>query len=222
MIDEPKHPINPNQTPVCQWLAKGDPANPFVIDGYDCLSFVSSMISVTADQQIAETFAELRNSMGAENAGTLPNDPKEVAASLEYPYDGPVADGPLCKAAQMEHKWDIYLYGDRLYFCRSWTGMLTYVAEFSVGASSLKIARVWVSGDCADTSDFAIREIDYLIKSHLYGRQVPHPLPDEIARDPEDVALYSFSQYGNMCCFGTFEDTLADDLLKWPSNIEIE
>jgi hypothetical protein len=220
MVDEPENLSDPGAEPVCRWLAQTDEANPFEIDGYDCSSFVSSMISVTADQQIAETFAALRNSMGAENAGKLPKAPHEVAASLEYPYDGPVADGPLFKAAQMEHKWDIYLYGDRLYFCRSWTGMLTYVAEFSLGDSNLKIVRVWMSGDDAHTTEFAIRDIDYLIKSHLYGRRVPHPLPNEIAHDPENVALYSFSQYGNMCSFGTFEDTLPDDLLKWPSIIE--
>jgi hypothetical protein len=120
----------------------------------------------------------------------------------------------------MEQKWDIYLYDDRIYFCRSWTGILTYVAEFSVGDSSLKIPRVWVSGDSPQTKDFAIRDIDYLIKSHLYRRRVPHPLPNELSPNPRDVGLYSFSQYGNMCSFGTFEDTLPDDLLKWPSIIE--
>jgi hypothetical protein len=219
LIDELDNLTDPDQEPVCRWVAKTDEANPFEVDGYDCLSFVSSMISTTADQRIAETYLSLRDSLGDENVGKLPTAPNEVAATLEYLYDGPVADGPLFKAAGMEQKWDIYLYDDRLYFCRSWTGMLTYVAEFSLGDSSLRIPRVWVSGDNAHTTDFAIREIDYLIKSHVYRRQVPHPLPNEITRDPHEVALYSFSQYGNMCCFGTFEDTLPDDLLKWPSII---
>jgi hypothetical protein len=42
----------------------------------------------------------------------------------------------------------------------------------------------------------------------------PHPLPSHVRRDPEEVGLYSFSQYGNMCCFGTYEDTLPWNLAK--------
>ena len=207
-----------DQEVTCRWLAKEDAANPFVVDGYDCLSFVSSRVTATSDPRIAETFVLLRDTLGTENFGLLPPRPIEVPAKLEYPRQGAVLDGPLFKAQEMEQKWDIYLYSDRIYFCRSWTGELIYVAEFAIAPSRLIVTRVWLSGETeTDSADFAIRDVDYLIKSHLFGHHVPHPLPKELPRDAEEVAHYSFSRYGNVCCFGTFEDTLGSDLGKPPS-----
>ena len=49
--------------------------------------------------------------------------------------------------------------------------------------------------------------MDFLIRSHLYGQSVPHPLPKPLGRDPRENALFSFSQYGRHGLYGTFADT---------------
>ena len=90
--------------------------------------------------------------------------------------------------------------------------MLLYVAAFTIKDGVIKISNIWKAGDIE--KEYAIRQVDYLIKSHLYGLRVPHPLPSGLSRNPQVVAALSFSLYGNMCSFGTFEDTLPRDLSK--------
>ncbi|MET0334819.1 MAG: hypothetical protein ABW190_11155 [Rhizobacter sp.] len=208
----PATPTASDDTPPVRWLTKGDPGNPFNVDGFDCFGFVSSMLSTTKDPAIATSFSSLRSDEGLSVRGTLPDDPIEIPCALSYEFDGGTRDGPLFKSQAMEEKWDLYLYDQRLYFCRSWTGALTFVAEIKPEEKSLRIPRLWASGP-EDTA-LAIQQVDYLIKSHLYQQRVPHPLPPELPREPTPVALYSFSQYGRLCCFGSFESTLGDDLLK--------
>ena len=191
-----------------QWLAKDDPANPFNVEGFDCLAFVRSMRAVTQDPKIAESFLTLRQTIGREYTGKLPEDAVELACDLRYEYAGEVAEGILCKSSQMEEKWDIYLYGDRIYFCRSWTGALVFVAEFSATGSEIVISRIWAARELTGTdSTLVVQQADYLIKSHVMRRAVPHPLPENLPREPETVGAYSFSQYGSVCCFATYEDT---------------
>lgn len=112
----------------------------------------------------------------------------------------------------MEEKWDIYLYDGRVYFSRSWTGTLAFVAELTEDDDALRIARIWAPGSNEPTH--SVRQVDYLVKSHLYKRRVPHPLPDDLEKDPDVVAMYSFSQYGRLCSFGSFGDTLGGVMLK--------
>ena len=196
-----------------RWLAEDDVANPFNVGGFDCLAFVRSMRAVTQDQKIAESFLTLRYTVGAEYKGKLPEQAVELACDLRYEYAGEVAEGILYKSSQMEEKWDIYLYDNRIYFCRSWTGALSFVAEFSTTGSEIVISRIRAAGEPEETeSGFAIQQVDYLIKSHLFRRPVPHPLPQNLPREPEAVGVYSFSQYGNVCCFATYDDTIGAKL----------
>lgn len=201
-------------TPEVRWLGKDDPRNPFTVDGYDCLAFVRSMLSTTKDQDIAARFVALRSSVGSNHAGQMPAGATAIGHRLVYPGGG-IADGALFKAQQMEQKWDIYLYGDSLYFCRSWTDTLVFRAKFSTTADSLAVETIWADVDAIEGGrDQAVRQVDYLIKNHLLRRAVPHPLPETLPKDPNTVGLYSFNLYGNKCCFGTYADTLHNDLGK--------
>jgi hypothetical protein len=205
-------PPQSQEIPLIRWLAKEDPESPFVVDGFDCYGFTSSMLSTTKDQDIARSFVALRSEDGQTLRNRLPEDSVELPCSLSYAYEGAISDGILFKSATMEEKWDIYFYDGRLYFCRSWTGTLAFVAELTSHNHALRISRVWASASSEPA--LSIRQVDYLIKSHLYKSRVPHPLPDDLERDPEVVAMYSFSQYGRLCCFGSFEDTLGGVMLK--------
>ncbi len=81
---------------------------------------------------------------------------------------------------------------------------------------ALRVSRFWLAAERGyGDHDFNSRLVDYVIKRFLFQRRVPHPLPPDLRPDPEAVAMYSFNQYGNnMCCFGSFEDTLPLDSLK--------
>lgn len=212
-IQSPAEQQNTPQFEVRQ-LSRTDEANPFIVDGYDCLSFVRAMKAEAADPAVAKKFASLRKITGSSYAGQLPPNAVEVKSSLEYPGEQ-VRDGMLYKADKMEQKWDIYLYQRHLYFCRSWTGALVYVAAFAIVKGKIKLNAIWAAKEAlSDDSSFAVREVDYLIKSHVMQARVPHPLPPDLAADSATIGQYSFAQYGNMCCFGTYEDTLPANLVK--------
>ena len=201
-----------------RWLEKEHAENSFIIEGCDCASFVQSMLSTTEDPSIAASFCDLRQSVGSEYHGKLPDDSVETTCCLEYPSSREIANGRVFCAHTMEQKWDIYIHDNRLYFCRSWTGLLLYVAAFTIKDGVIKISNIWKARDIE--KEYAIRQVDYLIKSHLYELRVPHPLPSGLSRNSQVVALYSFKEYGDMCHFGTFEDTLPWDLSKTREVVE--
>ncbi len=187
-----------------RWLTADDANNPFGIEGFDCRVFTQSMLSTTSDPRIAESFLAERKRLVIDDPAALPEGATEAACGLSYVYRGEVEDGALCKAATMEEKWDIYLRGDRLHFCRSWTGQPVFAAAFAHGDDTISIDRIWTSG----APDFSIRQIDYLIRSHLFRTPAAHPLPDDLPREPQAIAAYSFSQYGKRCGFGVYDDTV--------------
>lgn len=186
-----------------RWLTADDADNPFGVAGFDCRIFTQSMLSTTSDPRIAESFLAERQRTAVEDAGRLPEDAVEAACALSYAYRGEVADGALCKAATMEEKWDIYLRDGRLYFCRSWTGQLVFAAAFAHRDEVISIDRIWTS----DAPEFSIRQIDYLVRSHLFRNPAAHPLPGDLPREPQAIASYSFSQYGKRCGFGVYGDS---------------
>ena len=85
------------ETPTARWLSKDDPANPFVFDGYDCLAFVRSMLSVTKDPDVAASFVALRTADGRTLSGTLPEGAVEVSCGITYAFDGELREGELSR-----------------------------------------------------------------------------------------------------------------------------
>jgi hypothetical protein len=53
-----------------------------------------------------------------------------------------------------------------------------------------------------------LRDVDFLIKSHILSAKALHPLPRELGRDTQKLAVFSFSAYGRMGLYGTFEETI--------------
>ena len=188
-----------------RWIPASD--NEFGIDVLDCLAFCQSMMSSSDDLRIASTFAQLRSSAGEKNRGKLPDNAKSSECDLKYPYDGEPADGALFKAQEMEHKWDIYLYDNRIYFARSWTGDLIYVAEVRFDADCVCLICVTSNEERTSDSEFAIASVDYLLKSHIYRCLLPHPLPNDLSNDADQVAFFAFGQYGRFAGLASFGDT---------------
>ena len=166
------------------------------------------MLSATKDQRIAQSFAALRDSSGEQHRGKSPAGAVAVKCDLRYPHEDETADGPLFVAQEMEDKWDIYLYGGYLYLARSWTGTLVFRAKMALDGPDVVVSSIEVASRAAGADpSFAVRQVDFLIKSHLYGFTVPHPLPQDCRDDPEAIVAYSFSQYGRRALFATYADT---------------
>lgn len=206
-----KKPARPSDTPAedefseLRWIEAAD--NPFGIRVLDCRPVALRWISTTSDPAVAQRFLELRASLGTEHVGQVPNDAVHAECDLSYPADGRSADGPLFIAEEMEDKWNIYLHAGCLYFARSWTGALAARARLTLAGSAARIDSVDVDGSTAGDPELAIRHVDYLVKSHLYNKLSPHPLPQTMEPIERDIALYSFSLYGRRGQFASYEDT---------------
>ncbi|MFZ4593916.1 MAG: hypothetical protein ACOYOF_06645 [Verrucomicrobiaceae bacterium] len=108
----------------------------------------------------------------------------------------------------LEDMWDIFLQGDYLFIARSWDARLVFRAEiaFSETQSSISVIDAnsqWSSPDPA----LIVRQLDFLVKSHLCKREALHPLPATVPSDNKSIAMYSFRQHGRWAAFATYEDT---------------
>jgi hypothetical protein len=182
--------------------------NPFGLRVLDCRPFSTTMISVTKDPSIAARFGQLRSASGEEHRGRHPEDAVVARCDLNYPFNGESRDGPLFVAQQMEDKWDIYLYEGHLYFARSWTGELVFRVAVEFREQQAVVTAVEASrAKAMDDAGLAVRIVDFLLKTHLYRKEAPHPFPQGFPEDKKTLALYSFSEYGRWAFYGSFEDT---------------
>ncbi len=188
-----------------RWLEATD--NPFGIRVLDCRPVVLVMVSTTTDPNIARSFVELRSSSGAQHIGRAPENATLLKCDLSYRAAEDMADGSIFVAEKMEDKWDIYLFSGHLYFARSWTGRLEGRARISLGEASNHVDMIEVRGEIAKDEALAIAHIDYLIKSHLYNKVAPHPIPRNMPVAEDKIALYSFASYGRRGQFASYEDT---------------
>jgi hypothetical protein len=178
--------------------------SPFGMDVLDCRSVALTTMSTSADPAIAESFLRNAKSDGTALIGTLPENP----ARLDYPLTFQLGevhldDGPLFIASQMEEKWNVYLFKGILYFVRSWTGILTYAARCEVTGGTLTVNSIVANEKSIDERDpsFPIRELFFLVVSHVLGHVYPHPVLASVERDEDSIAMFSFSQYGKMGLF---------------------
>jgi hypothetical protein len=163
--------------------------NPFHMRVLDCRPFSTTMLSVTQDPNIAARFNHLRRSSGEEHRSQKPQDAVLTACELSYPFHGETKDGPLFVARQMEDKWDIYLYDGFLYFARSWTGELVFRAAIVLKAGEAVITAVEASqARVKDDPSLPVRMVDFLMKSHLYHKEAPHPFPQGFPEDKQGLA----------------------------------
>ncbi len=185
--------------------------NPFGVRVLDCRAFCRLMISVSSDPEVARRFTELRHSGGTHLRGGTPANAQRVAYPLCYAASRKLAapkNGPLFHAVTMADQWDIFLDGDWLVFARSWVGTPVYRAGVQFTESEMKVSPIELDGNEITDPEFAVRQVDFLIKSLLLEAEVPHPLPPGFPDDADRILIYSFKQYGRHAAYATFADTL--------------
>jgi hypothetical protein len=191
------------------WLAPEQ--NPFGVRVLDCRAFCRVMISLSSDPEVARRFAELRRAGGTHLRNAAPANARRVAYPLCYAASRKLAapkEGPLFHAATTEDKWDIVLDGAWLIFARSWLGTPVYRAGVQFTESEMKVSPIELDASEITDPEFAVRQVDFLIKSHLLEAEVPHPLPPGFPDDADRILIYSFKQYGRHAAYATFADTL--------------
>lgn len=196
------------ELPEPKWVDRSQ--NQFGVSLLDLRSSVFATTAWTTSKDIVESFARLRRADGTGYVNKLPDDYVEFDSDLRFAYPGTHQEGPVFKARVMEDKWDMYLYGARLYAARSWQGTLCFVADCEFDSNHVKIHRIFaekklISGDI----QYAGRAVDFLIKSHMSNMVVPHPLPARLKNEPlHEMAAHSFEMFGRRGLFGSFEETI--------------
>jgi hypothetical protein len=192
-----------------EWIAAQDTRNPYQMRVLDCRPIVSSYTSTTQDPAVAQHFAQ-RDRSGVAYRGQSTERSLLIDSDLTYPLpDAGLPEGPLFVATEMEDKWDIFHFGQQLYFVRSWTGHLTALGWIRPGADIFTLEQIEVNSQGVQGDrNFAIRQVDFLIKSHILNLSVPHPIMPTMGDDPQQIALSAFSLYGRRGEFASFEDTL--------------
>jgi hypothetical protein len=190
-----------------RWIEAED--NPFGMRVLDCRPLSLTTVSVTSKPEIASRFADLRRSTGKEYVGAAPPSSSRSECNLIYPAALEIKEGPLFKAMRFEDKWDIFLYDDLLYFSRSWTGILQFRARLEFSEKLVRL--IWIESAQgerhAEPTSQAAKDVDFLIKSHLYRLEGPHSLPADVPDDPSIIAGFSISRYGRWASFATYDDT---------------
>jgi len=192
--------------PKVSWLEAHQ--NPFGIRVLDYRSFSKSALCFAPDSGVAEKFLKLRNSAGENHRNQLPKNALHIKCNLRYNFEEKITDGSVFVAEVMQDRWNIYLYEDFLYFTNSWSGELLIRAGVDFKDNEFIVSVIDIRSDLAKRDkSLAVRQADYLIKSHLCRCEVPSPLPKNFPNDPKQIALYSFSFYGRMSSYATYEDT---------------
>lgn len=187
-----------------RWLQANENVWGFLV--LDCSKVAESMMSLTGKREIAMKYSELRKASGQELPGLEFKPIQSIPCNLTYRVNKRPADGPVFKSRMMEEKWDIYSYDERLFFCRSWSGELIYRAAVKCEPPTLRVLTVESSENLPE--NMAVRQVDFLVKSHLMSAVALHPLPLDLGRDAEKQALHSFGRYGSRGLYGTLEETI--------------
>ncbi len=201
-------PPKPSFGTALRWIEAND--NPWGVRILDCRPVSMGWTSTTTDPSVADSFLKLRNADGRAHLMAEPL-PAKVSGNLRFPIPELPPEGCFSSARQMEEKWDLFQWENRLFVSRSWTGLLGYTARLQCDGTSLHVTDIH-SAQSYD-NELLLRELHFILRSHGNRVIMPHPLPDNLALDDstaskEQIALHTFSSYGSFGWFGTFENTI--------------
>jgi hypothetical protein len=203
----PSTSLNPDATfDGLAWLEADE--SPFGRRVLDCRQIAETFQSASQSLDAIRFFGSPESKSGEHLVGRHPDSPIRIRCELTYPLDMPLPEGPIFLARAMEEKWNIYHFCSSLYFARSWTGDLNYVASLAPSPTELRVTEVeaW-PGNVLGDDQMAVEQIDFLIRSHLFGQVVPHPAPALPSK--KAIAMWSFSQYGKRGLFAAVKDAEA-------------
>jgi len=184
-----------------KWYELG-PENPFNKRILDIRSLTHTTLSGSKDKEIVELYSKLRQSIGDEYKDYDVTDFIPTETNLVYPHNGDELCGIAFKSDCMECKWDVYIYDNYFYFTKSWTGELIFKVKAQILSDKIILDEI-LHSSCEEKKDVE-SEVHFLMKSHLFGQPFPHNIPNELTSEKE-IAIWSFSRYGNLACYATYE-----------------
>lgn len=181
-----------------EWLEADETR--FGVRVLDCRPFAESVTSMSTDPVCIQFFLSREALSGEQFRDQHPEEALRLACDLRYPLQAPLSAGPVFVSTVMEDKWNIYYIGDAMYLVRSWTGRLAYRAHVANAATELHIDEIEaLPENVLGPDEMAVRQVDFIIRSHLFNQAWPHPVPG--FKTANAIAHWSFSQYGRRGMF---------------------
>jgi len=193
-----------------KWYDPGE-ENPFPFRILDVRSLTWNVVATTSDVKVAKSFNVQRQTDGREFIDAKIEKSTTVECNLLFPHNGDWLEGIVFKANSMDVKWDIYIYGSVFLFVRSWTGQLQYRAFAEITETGTRINKIEAPADHIETAPQAVY---FILGTHAMGRVLPHTIPHDMPDDPQQIGLLSFSMYGNLGCYATYEDITQVEILR--------
>jgi hypothetical protein len=181
------------------WLRADE--SPFGMDVVDVRPSTQGLRARPLEPDELETFAALREDEGRHLEGQEPEGAEAIECQLVYRIGKIAGDGWLLHAESPEDKWDIFRWGDRFFFRRSWTGQLAMVADFAHGGDELCVHMVHLAPEAFGDPDFGVEVVDFLIRRYILGQELPHPVPVEHAHDLAELGLWSYLMFGRAALY---------------------
>jgi len=191
-----------NQSPEIPWIEAAD--TPWGVPVLDVRAVTQHMISTSADPQCAANAISFGGDDGSAFAADEPASPRVIGAMMQYRVNAPLADGALFRPREMEHKWAIFHYQQRILFVRGWTRRLHAIAELASHEGYVEVKRIrGVFTGTEESPLFTTMVADYLVRSHALGMVYPAPLPQGMEQSPMEAALWCFQMFGNRALCAT-------------------
>lgn len=180
--------------PEARWLSAAE--SPLGRPVVDCRGY-ARLMPCPDSPELRARFARTRRAPVARLCGSLPEGaaPEGQAVAWEFPPADVARLRAGFAAATLDDRWLIRHRGGRLYFQRSWSGALGYVAELGPRG----ITRVWLrrgAEEGAGQQALSLRLLRFLIDSHLLDRPAAVPVPVDLAEDPLKMAHFAFGIAG--------------------------
>ena len=188
-----------------RWVEEDE--TPFKMKLFDCREFALHMLSNTTDKKIVEKYLAMQESDGKEYIEKNFEKAIRIKSNLDFPFpDIDLPDGILFRSEMMEEKWNIYKYEDHIFFVRSWTGELRYITDYEKTEEGFTIKELAMDREAfnQDKISFYVDEVHFLLISHALGYMIPHPLPNDVEDDPDEILKFSFGEFGNRGYFAYY------------------
>ncbi|WLQ17275.1 hypothetical protein O5O45_15245 [Hahella aquimaris] len=188
------------------WFEVGED-NPFDAPVLDIRCITLKVIATTADKSIAENYVASRTDDGRRYIDQEIAGSEEIPCDIHYHHGGETLEGVVSKAESMDVKWDIYAYGEWIYFVRSWTSVLMYKVHYQNTGSELILDRI-VAADI-DDPNLLRQNIHSMIMTHALNSPWPYTIPASLKSASEsDIALALFSKFGCKATLATFANSM--------------
>jgi len=180
------------------------PENPWGIRVLDVRPVTLTTLLATSDPQVAANAVSYGREDGTGFFGKGPKTSRVIPASLRFPTNRALADGVLFAPQEMEDKWALFHHGGEIICVRSWQRAVYAIAQVHQHSDHVEITQirgVFTSDD--EEPQFTVRVLDYLLRTHSLGMAFPAPIPMDLARRPNDAAVWCMSMFGDHAQFAT-------------------